>query len=211
VSGVLLAMAGRIEEGREAIAEARAMLAERGNRLEWAATALSAGEAELIAGNAEAAERVLREGYEALKAMGEHGYLSSVAARLAQALAVQERDEEALEVTAFVERIAADDDLEPQAVWRVARATVLARRGETEVAETLAREAIELVKETEWPPAQAEAYAALAEALEAAGRRNDACSALEQAIARWEEKGNVVSAKRLNQRLTKIRTQPTTT
>jgi class 3 adenylate cyclase/tetratricopeptide (TPR) repeat protein len=209
--GVLLAMAGRVEEGREAIAEARAMLAERGNRLEWAATSLAAGDAELVAGNAEAAERAFREGYEALEAMGEVGYLSSVAAHLALALAVQERDEEAFEVTAFVERISATDDLDPQAIWRAARALVLARRGETELAETLAREAIELVKETAWLSAQADAYGALAEALEAAGRRNDACSALEQAIARWEEKGNVVSAERLTQRLADIRAQPPAT
>ena len=41
---------------------------------------------ELIAGDPAAAERYLREGYEAFRAMGERGYLSSVAGSLAEAL-----------------------------------------------------------------------------------------------------------------------------
>jgi tetratricopeptide (TPR) repeat protein len=198
--GLLLAMVGRIEEGRELIAQARALQAERGYRLEWGGTSLVAGDAERIAGNPEAAEQALREGYQALEALDEVGYLSSVAAHLALALVAQGREEDALEVTAFVERIAAPDDFEPQAYWRAARATALARRGEPERAEQLAREAIELVKDTSWLHVQADAQTALAEALHAADRIEAARSALDQAIACWEEKGNVVWAEQLKAR-----------
>ena len=55
------------------------------------------GAVELLAGDPAAAEREFRAGLATLEAIGEKGNLSTVAAYLAEALAAQEKDDEALE------------------------------------------------------------------------------------------------------------------
>jgi alkanesulfonate monooxygenase SsuD/methylene tetrahydromethanopterin reductase-like flavin-dependent oxidoreductase (luciferase family) len=82
---------------------------------------------------------------------------------------------------------------------------VLARRGEHGEAEWIAREAVAISGDTDWLDAQGDAYADLAEALSLAGRPEEAAEALEQALARYERKGNVVMAGRTRDRLKALR------
>jgi tetratricopeptide (TPR) repeat protein len=84
---------------------------------------------------------------------------------------------------------------------RQARAKVLARRGEHVEAERLAREAVNLGDRTEMLNDSANAYVDLAEVLALGGQTADAASALEEALARYARKGNVVSARRAQARL----------
>ena len=86
-------------------------------------------------------------------------------------------------------------------LWRQVRAKVLARRGEHAEAERLAREAVAIGDETDMLDAQGDAYADLAEVLLLAGKRDEAAAALEQALERYERKGNVVMAARTRDRL----------
>jgi tetratricopeptide (TPR) repeat protein len=81
------------------------------------------------------------------------------------------------------------------------RAKVLARRGEHAEAERHAREAVAIGEETEVLDAQGDTYADLAEVLLLAGRAEEAAEAFEQALARYERKGNIVMAARTRDRL----------
>ena len=81
------------------------------------------GAVELLAGDPAAAEREFRAGLATLEAIGEKGNLSTVAAYLAEALAAQEKDGEALEYAALSERTASDFDVTSHVAWRAARAS----------------------------------------------------------------------------------------
>lgn len=77
-------------------------------------------------------------------------------------------------------------------LWRQAHAKLLARRGEVEARERLAREAVALAEETDMLNPHAGALGDLAEVLTLAGR--DPRAELEQALSLYERKGNLVSA-----------------
>ena len=113
--------------------------------------ALTAADTELLAGDFAAAEELLRGAYATLEAADETAIRTSVAAALAQALSEQGHDDEALAFTEDSEATAADDDVQAQATWRAVRASVLARRGESDAAARLAAEAVALARGTDDP------------------------------------------------------------
>jgi len=78
---------------------------------------------------------------------------------------------------------------------------VHAHRGEWAEAERLAREAVAKAHETDSPRYQANAYCDLAEVLEAAGRRDEALAAWQEALDRYERKGIVPLVRRVRERL----------
>jgi tetratricopeptide (TPR) repeat protein len=84
---------------------------------------------------------------------------------------------------------------------RQVRAKLLARRGEHAEAEQLAREAVAIGKGTDCLNWQGDAYADLAEVLLLSGKADEANVALEQALDRYEQKGNLVMAQRMRDRL----------
>jgi ATP/maltotriose-dependent transcriptional regulator MalT len=128
--------------------------------------------------------------------MGETGYLSSVAAFLAEALYEQGADDEARRFTYLSERAAASDDVWTQILFRSTRAKLLARGGATDRAEPLARQAVALASRTDALELHGNALLALAEVLRRVGRTGEAAGAAEEAVALYERKGNVVTAKR---------------
>jgi len=67
-----------------------------------------------------------------------------------------------------------------------------------------ARKAVAASEQTDALDAQGDAYADLAEVLSLAGRPKEATEALEQALARYERKGNVVMAQRAQTRLAEL-------
>jgi tetratricopeptide (TPR) repeat protein len=85
----------------------------------------------------------------------------------------------------------------------------LARRGEHAEAERLAREAVTVGEATDMLSDQGDAWADLAEVRALAGRPEAAAEALEQALARYERKENVVMAERARARLAEL--QPSRT
>jgi tetratricopeptide (TPR) repeat protein len=82
---------------------------------------------------------------------------------------------------------------------------VLGRRGEHEEAERLARKAVEIGETTEDLSSKAETRADLGEVLALAGRPEEAAEALEQALARFEAKENLVMAGRMRERIAVLR------
>jgi len=89
--------------------------------------------------------------------------------------------------------------------WRQVKAKVLARRGDHAVAERLAREAVAMGEGTESLNGQGDANADLAEVLLLGGKSDGAAEALENAVERYDRKGNLVSARRVRSRLAALR------
>ena len=141
---------GRFDEARS-IGRARALLEEAALTV-WLSGPLSqfAGWVELLAGDTTAAERELRAGYDVLTEIGEAAQLSTVAAILAEAVQAQGRDDEAEELTVVSESASLPEDAYSHAMWRSVRAKIVARKGDAAGAQTLAREAVELARGTDF-------------------------------------------------------------
>jgi class 3 adenylate cyclase/tetratricopeptide (TPR) repeat protein len=193
ILAVLEAMRGRFARARKHYQRSHLAFDELGLNVRLASFRMYAGWAELIAGDAAAAERQLRRGYEALKRMGEQTYLSTMAAFLARAVLAQGRYDEAERLTQVTDDIASDDDLFPQALWRGTRARLLARRGDAD-AERLARESVALWLGTDCLNMQADALVDLVETLRLLQRPNESMDILGEAIQLYESKGNLASA-----------------
>jgi ATP/maltotriose-dependent transcriptional regulator MalT len=149
---------------------------------------------ELLAGDPEAALRQLEADDQALSAMGERYLRASVAALMAQAELAVGRTREADEHADRCRQLATPDDIEPQAAWRGVRARVLSAAGDVAGGELLAREAVNLTHQTDGLAMQAAALVDLAMVLAASGRTDEAYQAATEAVRRYEQKGNVVSA-----------------
>jgi tetratricopeptide (TPR) repeat protein len=201
-----LAMLGRFDEARAILAETRAELAERGAGVLLAnITAFDSVWVELWAGDPTAAVELGSEGWRLYLELGEQSFLPAAAGNLAQALYALDRLDEADAWASRAAELGASDDARKEMLWRQVRAKVLARRGEHAEAERLAREAIAICDETDILDAQGDTYADLAEVLSLGGRPKEAAEALEQALARYERKGNVVMAGRTHDRLAALR------
>jgi tetratricopeptide (TPR) repeat protein len=158
-----------------------------------ASSGIDVAQVELLGGDLALAEREIREDLDFLSAAGESYYLSTMTGLLARLVRAQGRDDEAFSLSKVVEELTSEDDFDSQALWRATRAPILARRGELDNAEKLAREAVELTRRTEAPLLLADALAELAEVLLIAGRNPEAGDALSEAISLYAAKGNKVS------------------
>jgi class 3 adenylate cyclase/tetratricopeptide (TPR) repeat protein len=204
VSSVVLAMVGEIDEARSRAATYRAFIRERGLLLTWAGTSMVEGGLELRAGDWDAAERILREGYETLTEIGETGYLSTVVAHLAEAVLNRGDVDEAIELTRVSEEATGRWDLESLTRWRFVRARALARRGEADAAEQLGREAVALAAGTDVLPLRIESLRALADVLVVLDRPHEARPLLEEVIDLCERKGDVILGERARARLDEL-------
>jgi len=196
--GGLLAQRGDLDRGRALVEAAHATLAELGHRA-TARTYCSTvrGEIELMVGDGDAAEPIFRTICEGLESAMDHTQLASRSSDLAEALVLQNRLDEAHEQTEIAERHAASDDVNAQMMWRSARATVLARRGDFARAETLARQGVEIANGTDDLNRRAEAYRDLGDVLQRARRLDDAATSFALAVELFERKGNLVGAGRV--------------
>jgi len=199
-----LAMLGRFDEARAILAEARAELAERGGGALLAnITAFESAWVELWAGDPAAAAEFGAEGFRLHEKVGGQIWLSWAAATLGKALYALDRLEEADAWASRAAELGASGWREM--LWRQVRAKVLARRGEHAQAERLAREAVAIGEKTDRLDAQGDAHADLGEVLLLSGKPDKAANALEQALERYERKGNRVSAERAQTRLSELR------
>jgi len=199
----LVAIQGRTAEARELLARGRGVMEVVGGWI-WLHPVYFAFSA-VWEGDPIAVERELRPGYEALTRIGENSHLSSLATVLAQAVYAQGRYEEAAELAREAREASRPYDVHCQTISRTVNAKVLARRGEPEAAEELAREAIAFVEQSDFLPAHAEALMDLAEILRLAGRPEEAVPVLKEALRLHNLKGNVVSATRVCALLDELR------
>ena len=144
------------------------------------------------------AEAAAREGADSAEADGELlNYLYST--MVAQALVELDQTDEAAACLDRAEAVAPNPEPEPQVRSRFVRARVLATAGAFGDAERLARESVALADETDQIDLRGEAHLELATVLSLAGA--DARPELEQALALFERKGNLVMARRMRARL----------
>jgi hypothetical protein len=160
-----------------------------------------AGQIELLAGDAAAAEAYFRDGYRMLAAFGEHGNLAGLAVYLAEALHRLGRDEEADALVDEAARGGNPDDAELQTLWRLSRARIRAAAGDVTEAERLAREAVEIADRTDAPSMRADAHLTLAGVLAAARTDRDAREALQAALELYQAKGNTIGMREALERL----------
>jgi class 3 adenylate cyclase/tetratricopeptide (TPR) repeat protein len=155
------------------------------------------GQVEQLAGNMTTAERDIRRAYDMCRDSNEKGISATMGIDLAEAVAAQGRDGEALRITEESEKDAAAEDLWVQAAWRSTRARILIRQHQTDMAERFAREAIRLASRTDMLELHAGALLALVEVLRAAGRHTATWPLLEQAAGLYRQKGNLVALEAL--------------
>jgi class 3 adenylate cyclase len=197
----LLAMLGRFEEANRLLAEAEDRVLERGVARFQIYLPLRRFESAMIEGDAARAEAAARDTCEHAQVAGELGNFMWFCSNLALALVELGQDDEAERWLERGREHLSEERL-PQILWRQARAKVLARRGELEEGERLAREAVALAEETDMLNVHANALIDLAEVSALAGR--DARAELDEALALYEQKGNLVMAERTRSRLAEL-------
>ena len=126
---VLLAMRGEFGEARAQWARAQAFWEELGMPHQQAIRAIDASTIELLAGDAEAAERELRTGYDLLVEIGDVHLRPMLAAYLAAVLVEEGSLGDAEALASYAESHSWEDDIVTEVMWRVARAQIQARAG----------------------------------------------------------------------------------
>jgi class 3 adenylate cyclase len=194
----LLAMLGRFEEAWSLAEKAREWLRELtgAHWSDWVPAAIAS-----LEGDHEAAVRFLHPFCDLLEEREQRFYLSSIAPELGRELCALGRHDEAERYARLARDLDVRQNVLGQATWRQVQALVHANRGQVEQAEALVREAVEIIEATDGLNYQGDALSDLAEVLRAAGRTDEAAATLEQALERYERKGNVVMAERTRARL----------
>jgi tetratricopeptide (TPR) repeat protein len=196
----LYAMRGEFETARSLVQEANTLLGALG-RIYTVALAHHDATVELLAGEPAAAEERLRTAYERLDELGEKALFASTASMLAHAVYAQGRYDEAAQFCRAGREAAAPDDLSAQVEWRGVSAKLMAQRGRYAEAETLAREAVELVAQTDFLRSHGDALLDLGDVLALRGEPQKAAAAFRAGLELYEEKGDTVMAGRARSRL----------
>lgn len=204
--GYLLALAGRVDEGRALHLQAMQVCAERGLALLGAIMAQLGWHIEMAAGDPVAAERVIRVGCQQLDRMGERSYLSTEAGQLAQALYHLGRYEEAKAWADRGAELAASDDIYTEVLVRQVWLKLAARRGDFAAARRFAGEAVTLVDRSADLVNQGEVALDLAEMLTLAGDPAGAAAHLDKAVDRFRAKGATAYVAIAGQRQQQLRT-----
>lgn len=200
-----LSFLGEHEASREDQALGSELYRQFGNELLRAASSMSRVSSDLRAGSLDAAEAAARQGIEELEQLGGTGFLSTAVGLLAETLYRRGRYDEAEELARRTAELAMVDDFDPNFRWRAVRARVLAQRGEFVEAENLAREGVDIVEQTDWHLHRGEAFMALGEVLELAGRADEARAVYEHAVQAFELKGSLPDLDTAHQRIAALR------
>jgi tetratricopeptide (TPR) repeat protein len=197
--GQLEAMRGELALARAEIERGRKEARELGQLTFLGAIEMGGTEVELMTGDTELALEAALSARGHLEQAGEQGWLSTLLAYNAEALYRLGRDEEAWEVTVRAEEAGAEDDVMTLMLVRQVRGKLLARKGEFEEAERLAREAVALSPGEEDLAHHADALVDLGLVLAAAGKREEALATFADARSFYAEKGHTAGVARVEQ------------
>ena len=191
----LHARLGQFELARALASRCREIAAESGQHAAAADLTEVAWDVETLAGDHEAAERIIAEGCDRFAAMGEPNPMlerSLALSRLARGRAadVDRLIEIAAGVTGWL-------TANPLRVIALARAA----SGDLDEAEVQARAAVEALATTDLITFHADALLTLGDVLRSAGRASEADAAFRQALALYEQKGSLVGAQAAAARL----------
>jgi class 3 adenylate cyclase/tetratricopeptide (TPR) repeat protein len=198
---VLRAMQGEFDDARRLYRHGQAIGAELGAGLATNSSSIDTFVVEVLAGDFDAAEQDLRRDYEALAAIDETFFRSTIAANLARVQWMRADPDSALEYSRIAEAIGDPEDVDTQVPWRSARAKVLASRGASDEARMLAMDAVRLAANTKLIRMHAEALVDLAEVHEIIGDIESSGPPLREALRLFELKGDLVSSEAIRARL----------
>ena len=187
---------GRFDVARDKLERSKAICRELGVAYGLVEAHMAGAQMELLAGDAQAAERELRAAIDLATEMGAGRYVALYRTRIAHVLLAQGRDEDARVELEQAREVSGD-----AAAWKSARARIHARRGELDEAVALAREAERATADSDDITARAEILVDLAEVLGASGDANGAAQALAEAVRLHEEKGNLLNAQQCRELL----------
>jgi class 3 adenylate cyclase/tetratricopeptide (TPR) repeat protein len=205
IRSVVLASVGRIVEAREEYHDGRTTLVELGHQTLAGIAGQHGGFIEIQAGDLDAAREALESSYRELAAIGERNYSSTTVAQLAAVLCELGRFDEAFEMSRVSEDSSDPADVSTEALWRTARARVLAHRGERRVAESLMARALELAGSTDMTWIQADIWRHAAEVRSTLGRSSEVqIDALNEALRLYTAKGMEVMAGRVREQIGKL-------
>ena len=186
------ARGGRIPEARKLMADCLAIIEDIGAPIDKAASSMEQAHIEFLAGEPVKRERVLRAGYEELSAMGVRGFLSTIAADLADALLDLGRLDEAGAMCAVAEEAGAADDEMTQVGVRLARGRLAAARGSLDEALTSVASALVLADQGEYYHLRTGSRLVFAQLLLDAGRLDEARVRAQEVIDLARPRGDVV-------------------
>jgi predicted ATPase/class 3 adenylate cyclase len=144
---------------------------------------------DVLQGNLDEARRRLRHACDICERKKEQAVFPTILGLLADVTFEMGDVEEAHALTLKAEELGAHDDYLTQIKWRTVRAKALARSGECEGAEQLAREGVTLAARTEYTDWHANAVTDLARVLSMCNKTVEAGAALDDAVALYEAKG----------------------
>ena len=205
VRAVLLAMLDRTEEACVVARAADEHARELGQRFE----AIWTAEVARLVGDLPAAAAYLEAACRALEEMSATASLAQTAAALSCVLSQLGRHEEAEALVAEAHRLGDPNDVSTQIELRRAQALVQSTRGRHADAERLAREAVEWASRSDSPVLLGDAFDDLAKVLKAAGHRDEAIAAWQEALERYEHKQAIPLARRVRERLSALSETPT--
>jgi class 3 adenylate cyclase/tetratricopeptide (TPR) repeat protein len=190
----LKAMHDQPDEARALYRRAQEILQELQAGVDALSTSLDSGRVELLAGDPAAAEAELRRDFDALTAIGETYFRSTVAALLAEARWRLGDDAEAVTLADLAAELADDDDILSQVLWRTSKAKAIAATQPKEALE-LARAAVERAAATEEIGLHADALTALGEVLSRIEGPAAAAGPIGDALELYARKQDLASAR----------------
>ncbi len=193
--GGLMAMTGAVKRGRDLVMHAAAEFDDLGQT--GAARYCNAllADIELLAGDVPAAREALQVLCRYAEESQDFGLVATAAPILAEALHQEGDYEAAGRWVAAARTHAATSDLLGQIAWRSVAAKLLAQEGRPE-ADAMSAEAVRRAQATDALNARAAALMARADVLHAIERPSDANDAIAQALALYEQKGNLAAERR---------------
>ena len=202
VIGRLYAMKGDFERGRAFVRGAREAYLDAGMLQTAGGTAMGEAHVEWLAGDAAAAERILRHGLSGLEAIGERAYYPTAALQLAALLYAQGRYEEVQEWCEKARATTGVDDVTNFIDLDLLGGLLLAREGRFAEAEEAASRAMQLLDGVDMNEIEARAHGHLAQLFTLTGKPDAAREHASRSIAVAERKGDAALAARLRESLT---------
>jgi class 3 adenylate cyclase/tetratricopeptide (TPR) repeat protein len=201
VTCVMHAMCGRFDQARVTSSDARQHLGDVGHGLFLANLAQSTGHVEELARDLDAAEDEYARSCTDLQALGESGYLSTVAGLHARLLGRRGKFAQAQMALELARRHGSPDDVATQSLVRQAEGLLAAAAGEADGARAAVADALARERGGEAPDAVGEARLAAADVERMLGSTLREREHLIAARALFEAKGNVVRVRAVESRL----------
>jgi tetratricopeptide (TPR) repeat protein len=198
----LHAMSADFSTARELVGRAGDLLRDLGETVLAARASDFASRVELMAGEPDAAEAMLRADYDTLTSMDERFFRPNIAALLARTLYELGRVDEAEQLAAVARGIADPEDVEAQAVLQSVQARILASRGEPAAARDIVEAVVSMIRDLDAPAFRADTLVDLADAL--AGFPAERAAVLDEARVLYSRKRHLVGLAQVEAQLAEL-------